>query len=370
MRSFVCVVLLGWGGSLAVGAEPKPRAQLSKEESAAGWVQLFDGASLFGWQAAKTPSWQVQSGKLVPLVGQKGPLVTTSLFGPCEVHIRYRGKKEGTVTLLLGADAQGTVGKVTKTFTLEADTPADTFLETKLLFEAGSPKGYLALTKAENIEVGSLFLKPTQTESLFNGKDLTGWQIFPDRKSEFQVTPEGWLHVKNGPGDLQTKRGWKDFFLHLECRTNGPALNSGVFFRCRPNEYQQGYEAQIHNAFDAEPTKEYTLETFDPETGAVKNTQKVKYTAKDFGTGAIYRRQPARAQNSKDNEWFTLTVLAEGRHFAVWVDGLQVTDWHDTRPVKDNARQGAKLEAGPISLQGHDPTTDLSFRNIRIVDWK
>ena len=35
---------------------------------------------------------------------------------------------------------------------------------------------------------------------------------------------------------------------------------------------------------------------------------------------------------------------------------------------KDNARNGCRLEKGPISLQGHDPTTDLSFRNIRIED--
>jgi hypothetical protein len=36
--------------------------------------------------------------------------------------------------------------------------------------------------------------------------------------------------------------------------------------------------------------------------------------------------------------------------------------------IPDNARNGCKLEKGPISLQGHDPTTDLSFRNIRIAE--
>ena len=35
---------------------------------------------------------------------------------------------------------------------------------------------------------------------------------------------------------------------------------------------------------------------------------------------------------------------------------------------KDNARNGCRLEKGPISLQGHDPTTDLSFRNLRIAE--
>jgi hypothetical protein len=50
------------------------------------------------------------------------------------------------------------------------------------------------------------------------------------------------------------------------------------------------------------------------------------------------------------------------------VNGVQVTDWTDHRPVSDNARTGRKLEAGHISIQGHDPTTNLSFRNLRIAE--
>jgi hypothetical protein len=71
---------------------------------------------------------------------------------------------------------------------------------------------------------------------------------------------------------------------------------------------------------------------------------------------------------SKDNEWFTMTVAAQGRHLATWVNGVQVVDWIDNRPENDNARNGAKLAKGNVSLQGHDPTTDLSFRNIRIAE--
>ena len=77
---------------------------------------------------------------------------------------------------------------------------------------------------------------------------------------------------------------------------------------------------------------------------------------------------PARKEVAKDGEWFTLTVLAHGNHFATWVNGVQVVDWTDERPRSDNARTGCRLEAGHISIQGHDPTTDLSFRNIRIAE--
>jgi len=61
-------------------------------------------------------------------------------------------------------------------------------------------------------------------------------------------------------------------------------------------------------------------------------------------------------------------VVAKGNHLATWVNGVQVVDWIDNRKLADNARNGCKLEKGPISLQGHDPTTDLAFRNIRLVD--
>ena len=90
--------------------------------------------------------------------------------------------------------------------------------------------------------------------------------------------------------------------------------------------------------------------------------------AVDYGTGAIYRRIPARKDVAKDGEWFTMTVIAQGRHIATWVNGIQQVDWTDNRPLKDNARNGCKLEAGHISLQGHDPTTNSDFRNVRIVD--
>jgi hypothetical protein len=75
---------------------------------------------------------------------------------------------------------------------------------------------------------------------------------------------------------------------------------------------------------------------------------------------------PARKAVARDQEWFTMTVVARGRHIATWVNGIQQVDWTDNRPADKNPRKGYRGEAGPISIQGHDPTTDLSFRNIRI----
>ena len=62
------------------------------------------------------------------------------------------------------------------------------------------------------------------------------------------------------------------------------------------------------------------------------------------------------------------TLAATGRHLAVWVDGVQVTDWTDDRPADENPRKGARTAAGHVSLQGHDPTTDLDFRGIVVAE--
>ncbi|MCI0683452.1 MAG: DUF1080 domain-containing protein, partial [Gemmataceae bacterium] len=133
--------------------------------------------------------------------------------------------------------------------------------------------------------------------------------------------------------------------------------------------YQNGYEAQVRNQFTEKPTQKYLLEEYDPQTHKLLGKKQAMFTAVDFGTGAIYRRQPARKEMSKDGEWFTMTVVAHGNHIATWVNGVQVTDWFDHRPKSDNARTGCRLEAGHISLQGHDPTTNLSFRNFRIQEY-
>ena len=70
---------------------------------------------------------------------------------------------------------------------------------------------------------------------------------------------------------------------------------------------------------------------------------------------------------ANDFEWFTMTVHAAGPHMAAWVNGIQVSDWTDDRKADANPRKGLRVEAGTLQIQGHDPTTDLSFRNLRIA---
>jgi hypothetical protein len=235
--------------------------------------------------------------------------------------------------------------------------------------------------------IKSIKLKPLNLKSIFNGKDLTGWKEIPGHKSKFSVTDKGELNIKDGNGDIQTEEQWDDFILQVDVISNGDHLNSGVFFRCVPGVFWAGYEAQIRNEWQTT----VTLKDGQSFTGSMtekgdnvelKIRRETKTFAKpdiasithhrdkaiDYGTGGIYNRREARRVVSSDREYFTMTVTAFGNHLAVWVNGYLTAEYTDNRPVNDNARNGRKDAKGCISLQGHDPTTDLNFKNIRITE--
>jgi hypothetical protein len=89
----------------------------------------------------------------------------------------------------------------------------------------------------------------------------------------------------------------------------------------------------------------------------------------DAGTGAIFRRTQARWVVPDDDEWFHATLIAYGARISVWINGFAVTDWVDRRKPDENPRRGKRLAAGHLSLQGHDPTTNLDFREIRVSEY-
>ena len=62
------------------------------------------------------------------------------------------------------------------------------------------------------------------------------------------------------------------------------------------------------------------------------------------------------------------TLVVSHNHMAVWVNGIQVSDWTDTRPPDDNPRKGLRTAPGTLILQGHDLTTDILFRNLRAIE--
>ena len=366
------------------GAKNHP---LTSQEAADGWIMLFDGETPFGWKSHGEAKWEVKNGEIavVPNSG-KGYFATTTEFPNYQLHAEFWADDKVNSGVFLrcptGAAVDGSAGYEVNIFDKHPQWPTGSIntvqktrsaqkttgkwnsfditaegdhltvlLNGKKAVDAHDRKfarGLIALqyNGEGSVRFRNLKLRPVQLESIFNGKDLTGWKEVPGHKAIYSVTPEGWLNVKAGEGDLQTEQQWKDFVLQIDCISNGDHLNSGVFFRTLPGQFRAGYEAQIRNQWMG-----------DDRTKPV-----------DYGTGAVYNRQPARMVPSSDREWFKMTVVAHQNHIAIWVNGYQTADFTDNRPANANGRNGAKTDAGTLGLQGHDPTTDISFRNIRIAE--
>jgi hypothetical protein len=371
---------------------PCPAAEhnkLSKEEVADGWILLFDGETLYGWEMHGECTWKVTDGILMCDEGKDGWLGTTTEFMDFVLKLQYRISANGNSGIFFRADKgpqPWVSGYEMQVWDKDENNPTGSvygvmkaqYPEGKLVTDVEKWQDVEIAANGEHVtvilnghkvvdgsdgkhrrgvigvqyhypgmkmEVRGVKLKPLGLKSIFNGENLTGWSILPGYQSKFSVTPEGWLNIKDGSGQIETEKTWDDFVLQLDVISNGKSLNSGVFFRGDKGGFWTGYESQIRNQWEG-----------DDRTKPV-----------DFGTGGIYFYVPTRKVIPNDNEWFTKTVVAHGNYMAVWVNGYMTSEYTDTRPLGKNARENCRLEAGVISLQGHDPGTDLSFRNIRIA---
>jgi hypothetical protein len=376
----------------AVGLVAQPNTLTSKE-AADGWVLLFDGATLFGWTVSGGGGWRVSDGALIADSGEPGWLRHNTRFADYLLHCEFRTAADGNSGVFLRSAIDGAphqtgyelqifdnqpagfhtgslVGhakmqkqvriKPGQWMSFDVEVRGNHFvvkLDGAQVLDARDSKsaaGHLGLqyNKDKKVEFRNIKLKPLGLQPVFNGKDLKGWQIVESprpRETPIWAVKDGAIHVEKGPGQLETEGAWKDFVLQLDIRTNPQDANhhpnSGVFFRGDVKGYWSGYESQIRNEYkDGDPTQPV-----------------------DWGTGAIYNRQATRRVVAKDGEYFTKTLVADGRHFSVWINGYPVTDWQDDRPEGSNARQQARLTGGTLSLQAHDPTTNLDFRNLRIA---
>ena len=334
-----------------------------------GWINLFDGESLYGWTAFGDAGWEVKDGAIVCEKGNSGFLATTAEFADFELTAKMRVTQSGSGGLAVRAGLDGYAadnggGAVSLPFSKDAE-----FKEIHVKAVGGNvevtvngkaepvkvtrPAGHIELQyqcyhrdKGDTkVEISEVKLRPLGMTSLFNGKDLTGWTPLPDHKSVFSVV-DGALNIKNGNGQIETTGTYKNFMMQIDIFSNGDHLNSGVFFRTPPGVFWKGYEFQVRNQWEG-----------DDRANPV-----------DFGSGGLYGLCPARKVVSSDREWYTMTAVVNGNHYAAWINGRLVSDFCDTRPPAEEAdgKNGYVADAGTINLQGHDPTTDLSFKNINI----
>ncbi len=388
MTQHVCqglslILLLASAIAITEAAEPKC---LPQDLLDGGWIQLFDGETLFGWKHVGDAQWKVADGEISSEGDKAGWLMTTTEWADFELHVEYKALA-GTNSGIFVRSALDPTDPTKDCYELNIAPRENPFPTGSLVGRLKSPGpgavwdgewhefditmrggnvlitcdgnrvldycdpspircGHIGLQAKEGlIAFRNIRLSPLGLKSLFHGKDLTGWSLAGAELSKFDVTEAGELHLTNGPGQITSRDEFADFVLQLQCKVNGDGLNSGVFFRALPKGRWQGYESQINNCY------------LDADRSRPAN----------FGTGGIYRRQPARRVVADDHQWFTKTIVADGPHFAVWVNGYQVSDWTDTRLAAENPREGLRLAVGAIAIQGHDPTSDFLFRTVRIV---
>jgi len=206
----------------------------------------------------------------------------------------------------------------------------------------------------------------TAWTSLFNGKDLSGWEILGG-DANFYV--ENGIIVGVTEADipnsfLVTEQLYDDFVLEAAFKID-PEINSGIQIRSSVYEndtttgYTSGKLEEKTRSWEAGRVNGYQIE-IDPSDRA--------WTGGFYEEGGRGWLQPlkdneAARQAFKQGEWNQLKVKAEGNHFETWINGVKATNTHDDL-----------RKTGFIGLQLHSAYKDeqlgkkIMFRDIRIKE--
>jgi len=187
----------------------------------------------------------------------------------------------------------------------------------------------------------------TGFEPLFNGKDLTGWEMKQSKgeaKDYWSVTEDGILTAKAGTGWLGTTKEYGDFILRVEWRIQEGG-NSGVFLRVpgvKENVSPSATGAEIQILDD--------------------NSEKYKGKLKPYQySGSIYTFVPCSKPVFKGaGEWNKFEITCRGDKISVVYNGEMVAE-ADGSKIEE---LGKRPKRGLIGLQNHG--SPVEFRNIEI----
>ncbi|MEP7145084.1 MAG: DUF1080 domain-containing protein [Ferruginibacter sp.] len=205
---------------------------------------------------------------------------------------------------------------------------------------------------------------PSDAIILFDGKDLGEWVSSADSTAPAKwIVSEGILTVSKTTGNIQTRKSFTDYQLHLEWRIpsnitgEGQARGNSGLFLASTGKGDAGYELQILDCYN---NKTYV------------NGQ----------TASIYKQGiPLANACRKPGEWQTYDVIWTAPRFnedGSLLSPAHVTVIHNGVLVQNNTElKGATFYIGqpvykkhgpePIKLQAHgDKSEPLSFRNIWI----
>jgi hypothetical protein len=206
---------------------------------------------------------------------------------------------------------------------------------------------------------------PSDAIVLFDGRSLDQWVSVKDHGPAQWAVADGILTVNKGAGNIETKRNFGSYQLHLEWRIpagitgEGQARgNSGVFL-ASTGPGDAGYELQVLDSYE---NKTYV------------NGQ----------AASIYKQYPPLVNSMrKPGEWQTYDIIWTAPTFRD--DGsvatpAYVTAFQNGVLVQNHVElKGETLYIGapsykrhgpaPIKLQAHgDPSPPISFRNIWVRD--
>jgi len=202
---------------------------------------------------------------------------------------------------------------------------------------------------------------PSDAIVLFDGKNLDEWVSVKDKSPAKWIVADGILTVAKSTGNIETKRSFKNYQLHIEWRipsnvtgTDQARGNSGVFLASTGGG-DGGYELQILDSYN---NKTYV------------NGQ----------AGSIYKQGiPLVNPNRKPGEWQSYDVvwtaptfdsggaLTTPAYVTVFFNGLLVQNHFE---LKGETLYIGKpfykpYDSAPIKLQAHgDKSEPISFRNI------
>lgn len=183
--------------------------------------------------------------------------------------------------------------------------------------------------------IANVLLLQAQT-SIFNGKNLEGWQI---HGTELWYVEDGELICESGPdaeyGYLSTVAHYKDFELELEFKQEADG-NSGVFFRSTvEGTIVSGWQVEVA------PPKMHTGGIYE-----------------SYGRGWLIKPDPEKDQYLKMGDWNTLKIIVVGDQVNTYLNGHEMVAIND-----EKIGQGV----GGIALQIHSGGgIKVKWRNINI----
>ena len=217
--------------------------------------------------------------------------------------------------------------------------------------------------------------EPTGMTSLFNGKDLTGW----DGDSRLWSVKDGVIHgettienAANGNTFLIWKDGsTKDFELRLSFRCNA-TNNSGIQYRSKHFDDPKARNAWILRGYQ----HELRNETMQPNvSGFIYDEGGKRGRICLAGEKAVWEKKEDKGQKTvvsklfepavfeklfKLDDWNDVVIIAKGNKIQHYMNGTLILDFEDKDPE-------VALLDGKLGLQLHaGKPMWAEFKNIRI----